>query len=53
MCIGNFNEIVNQEEKIKARPHHQNKINLFKSFLDDNGLMDIAWVQIHLARNGL
>ena len=41
MCIGDFNEILSQEEKIGLRPHCPNKIHLFKQFVDEAGLMDM------------
>ena len=41
MCIGDFNEIANQDEKIGLKPHGQHKINLFRYFLNSTGLMDI------------
>ena len=41
MCFGDFNEILNQEEKIGLHPHGHNKMNLFREFLDEAGLMDL------------
>ena len=42
MYIGDFNELIIQEGKLGIRPHCQNKINLFRCFLDNAGLMDMA-----------
>ena len=42
MCIGDFNEILSQEEKIGLRPHCSNKINLFKEFVNEAELMDMV-----------
>ena len=42
MCIRDFNELFSQEEKEGIQPHCQNKINLFRRFMDNAGLMDIV-----------
>ena len=41
MCIGDFNELLSQAEKVGARPHCQNRINLFRAFVDNAELMDM------------
>ena len=42
MCIGDFNQVICQEEKVGLRPCSQSQIELFKDFLHDTGLMDFA-----------
>ena len=40
MCIGDFNQVICQEEKVGLRPCSQGQIELFKEFLYNTGLMD-------------
>ena len=40
---GDFNEILHQDEKDGVRPHNQSQINLFREFLHDSCLMDLAF----------
>ena len=42
MCIGDFNELAYHDEKVGTRLHCQNKINLFREFLNNVGLMDMS-----------
>ena len=42
LCIGNFNEILHQEEKDRARPHSKSQIDLFREFLHEFCLMDLV-----------
>lgn len=39
-CIGDFNELLADYEKDGLRPVHQNRIDLFRAFLNSTGLMD-------------
>lgn len=39
-CIGDFNEMLSIHDKEGTRPIQQNRIELFRSFLDRAGLMD-------------
>ena len=41
LCIGDFNELYHQDEKVGLRPHSQYKIDLFRDLLDRNGLMEM------------
>lgn len=41
-CVGDFNEILLQEDKDGLRPHSQIQIDCFRDFLDRNLLMDMS-----------
>ncbi|KAJ1436189.1 Endonuclease/exonuclease/phosphatase [Sesbania bispinosa] len=40
-CLGDFNEILSQNENVGLQPPHNNCVALFREFLDENGLMDM------------
>ncbi|KAF7837676.1 hypothetical protein G2W53_006158 [Senna tora] len=40
-CVGDFNEILSQSEKEGVRLHSQNQIDVFRSFIDQNCLIDL------------
>lgn len=40
-CLGDFNEMLSNHDKDGARPLQQNRVDLFRSFLDRAGLMDL------------
>lgn len=40
-CVGDFNELLSQQEKDGLRPQHQNRIDLFREFLSSCELMDL------------
>ncbi|KAJ1419084.1 Zinc finger, CCHC-type [Sesbania bispinosa] len=40
-CIGDFNEILSQAEKVGLHPQHQNRIDLFREFLNETWLVDM------------
>ncbi|KAF7824555.1 reverse transcriptase [Senna tora] len=40
-CVGDFNEILSQNEKEGVRLHSQSQIEHFRSFVDRNGLLDV------------
>lgn len=41
--IGDFNEIITQDEKIGGRPRPQKQMEQFRSMLESNGLIDTKW----------
>ncbi|KAJ1426339.1 Zinc finger, CCHC-type [Sesbania bispinosa] len=40
-CMGDFNEVLSQAEKVGLRPSNTAGINLFRNFLDQSDLMDL------------
>ncbi|KAF7828452.1 reverse transcriptase [Senna tora] len=40
-CVGDFNEILSQNEKEGVRLHSRSQIEHFRSFVDRNGLLDV------------
>lgn len=40
-CIGDFNELLSAAEKEGLMPPQFNRIDLFRDFLNDTGLMDL------------
>ncbi|KAJ1390351.1 Endonuclease/exonuclease/phosphatase superfamily [Sesbania bispinosa] len=40
-CLGDFNEILFQHEKVGLQTHPNNRMDLFREFLNSNGLMDL------------
>lgn len=40
-CVGDFNELLSQREKDERRPQQQYRMDLFRDFLNQTGLMDL------------
>ncbi|KAJ1415409.1 Zinc finger, CCHC-type [Sesbania bispinosa] len=41
ICLGDFNEVLSQAEKVGSQPINNVGVNLFRQFLEDTGLMDL------------
>lgn len=41
-CIGDFNDLLSQDEKEGLLPHSQAQINLFREFVNNNMLLDLS-----------
>lgn len=57
-CIGDFNEMLSIHDKDGLRPIHQNRVDIFRDFLDKAGLMDFElkgykFTRVSNPRNGV
>lgn len=43
LCCGDFNELAAASEKQSQRPIERRRVDLFREFLDDTGLMDLEF----------
>ncbi|RYR42375.1 hypothetical protein Ahy_A08g038844 [Arachis hypogaea] len=41
LFIGDFNDVLSQEEKVRLHPKPQNQVRDFKNFVDSNALIDL------------
>ena len=44
LCAGNFNEFTRQDEKIGGAPRNHNQMQLFRTTIDECGLMDLGFI---------